>query len=133
MYHKCGIYHCKSMIPINTVYCSDHQAFTITLPRGSSTQRGYNYRWRQARKRFLSHQSLCVHCLDAGRTSLATEVDHIIPTTKDNPLFWDVTNWQALCNSCHSVKTARYDKHRRKQNNMPKLDGNRPPLSHKNI
>ena len=38
---------------------------------------------------------------------MAKEVDHIIPHRGDMQLFWDVANWQGLCKSCHSKKTAQ--------------------------
>lgn len=74
--------------------------------RGTATQRGYDSRWRKARATFLAHHPLCVACLDEGRTVAANEVDHIIPHRGNMGLFWDKTNWQALCKSCHSRKTA---------------------------
>lgn len=36
----------------------------------------------------------------------ATEVDHIKPHRGDMVLFWDESNWQGLCRSHHSRKTA---------------------------
>nr|DAE96978.1 MAG TPA: HNH endonuclease [Caudoviricetes sp.] len=44
-----------------------------------------------------------------GEIVPATEVDHIIPHRGDQKLFWDMSNWQALCHNCHSAKTARED------------------------
>ena len=32
----------------------------------------------------------------------ATDVDHIIAHRGDPKLFWDQSNWRALCHSCHS-------------------------------
>ena len=73
--------------------------------RGSATQRGYGSRWRRARRTFLKKHPLCVYCLNAGRTQLATVVDHIVPHKGDKVLFWDKKNWQPLCQHCHdSVK-----------------------------
>ncbi|WP_407496877.1 HNH endonuclease [Pseudooceanicola sp. MF1-13] len=34
-------------------------------------------------------------------------MDHITPHKGDRKLFWDRSNWQALCHACHSRKTAR--------------------------
>jgi 5-methylcytosine-specific restriction protein A len=73
--------------------------------RPNSTDRGYNYRWKQLRARHLGREPLCVHCRDKGKTVMASEVDHIIPHKGDAKLFWDETNWQSLCKSCHSRKT----------------------------
>lgn len=75
----------------------------------NSTQRGYGYKWQQARAGYLAKHPLCVHCQAAGRVEEATEVDHVIPHRGDMTLFWDQTNWQGLCKSCHSGKTATED------------------------
>lgn len=77
--------------------------------RGTSTTRGYNSRWRKARKIHLNEHPLCVHCQNEGRITAANEVDHIIPHKKDYDLFWDEGNWQSLCKSCHSKKTTTED------------------------
>lgn len=75
----------------------------------NSTQRGYGYRWQQARARFLAKHPLCRLCSDAGKVVDATEVDHIIPHRGDMELFWQESNWMALCKVCHSKKTATED------------------------
>ncbi|MBF8679867.1 HNH endonuclease [Pseudomonas fulva] len=73
----------------------------------TSSQRGYDYRWQKARERFLHDNPLCVYCDRLGRTTAARVVDHVVPHRGDKVLFWDPTNWQALCKSCHdSVKQA---------------------------
>ena len=74
--------------------------------RENSDRRGYTRRWNRASKRFLAGK-FCVHCEAAGRVRLATETDHIVPHNGNLVLFWDPENWQPLCKSCHSVKTAR--------------------------
>jgi len=74
--------------------------------RGSATERGYTYKWEQARAAFLKINPLCRRCKDMGRTTAATEVDHVIPHKGDRKLFWDRANWQALCKTHHSRKTA---------------------------
>ena len=45
-----------------------------------------------------------------GRYRKATVVDHIIPHRGDDALFWDQSNWQALCKKCHDKKTWTDDK-----------------------
>ena len=67
-------------------------------------------RWRTARLRHLARSPLCVRCLGVGRSTPATDVDHIRAHENDPVLFWDPTNWQSLCDSCHSKKTATTDK-----------------------
>lgn len=68
----------------------------------SSTQRGYGYKWQKARERYLMKNPLCVYCHRDGRVTAANVVDHIIPHRGDQKLFWRESNWQALCDSCHS-------------------------------
>jgi 5-methylcytosine-specific restriction protein A len=72
-----------------------------------ATQRGYGYRWQRERAAYLARNPLCVTCLAAGLTVLASVVDHHVPHRGDMRLFWDVTNWQSLCKRCHDRKTAR--------------------------
>lgn len=73
----------------------------------TSNQRGYNYRWQQARERFLFANPLCVYCKAKGRVTAATVVDHIVPHRGDMDLFWDQSLWQPLCASCHSAVKQR--------------------------
>lgn len=77
--------------------------------RGTSTERGYGYRWQQARAGYLRKHPLCVHCQIEGRVEPATELDHIIPHRGDKDLFWSRENWQGLCKTHHSRKTAAED------------------------
>lgn len=69
-------------------------------------------RWRRLRRTFLSEQPLCRHCEAQGRLVLAAVVDHIQPHRGDLSLFWDRSNWQGLCVSCHGTKTAHETWHR---------------------
>lgn len=68
---------------------------------GSSTARGYGYRWQQYRLRFLAEHPLCAMCKAAGRVEAATIVDHKQPHRGDDALFWDADNHQPLCKRCH--------------------------------
>ncbi len=75
----------------------------------SSAARGYGYRWQKARLRYLSEHPLCVMCMQAGRVTAATVVDHRIPHRGDPVLFWDETNWQALCKTHHDSAAQKRD------------------------
>lgn len=70
---------------------------------------GYGHEWRKASRRFLQENPLCVLCRQAGKIRTSEVTDHIIPHKGDMVLFWDRSNWQALCWRCHSRKTARED------------------------
>lgn len=91
-------------------YCSEHQrrrARQQMQERPSPSTVGYDRRWERARLIFLSKNPLCVVCQERGIVSASREVDHIKPHRGDPALFWDETNWQALCKTCHSRKTMR--------------------------
>jgi 5-methylcytosine-specific restriction protein A len=82
--------------------------------RGSSTERGYDSRWRKARRGFLRSHPLCaaddeLGCKTLGRIRAADTVDHIVPHRGDATLFWDRNNWRSMCKTCHDRKTARED------------------------
>ena len=86
-------------------YCPEHSAESPDRLRGSATERGYDAKWRRARKRFLRSHPLCANCLSQGVLTPATVVDHIVPHRGDHRLFWDEQNWQPLCKACHDRKT----------------------------
>lgn len=80
--------------------------------RPNSSARGYNREWEKARAEYLRRHVLCVRC-----GMLADVVDHIRPHKGDHALFWDRTNWQALCTSCHSG-TKQAEERRRSECNQ---------------
>ncbi len=67
-------------------------------------------RWRTGRLSFLRDNPLCAHCARRGRVVEATEVDHVKAHRGDEALFFDVSNWAALCVRCHSAKTVGEDR-----------------------
>ena len=77
--------------------------------RENSHQRGYTRKWGKARRLFLTDNPLCVRCKAEGVIRQANVVDHIKPHKGDMELFWNESNWQALCKPCHDTKTATED------------------------
>ena len=112
----CAKVGCNTLIAKGKTYCDIHEAEhkqrydalrkKRDKERGSASKRGYDFRWQKARKTYLAHHPLCVICEKKGITTLATVVDHIIPHRGNSKLFWDVENWQPLCEICHNKKTA---------------------------
>lgn len=100
---------CKQLgctnLSVNT-YCDQHtkQKADYDKHRGTAAQRGYGARWRKARAYYLQRNHTCVKCGE-----LATCIDHIIPHKGNYELFWNQSNWQALCTSCHNRKTRLED------------------------
>lgn len=105
----CSYPGCRRPIPFGTKYCEKHKNTKREENRKSATERGYTYQWKKAAKAFLAQHPLCAECERQGRLTLATDVDHIKPHRGNQKLFWDRSNWQPLCHSCHSRKTAAED------------------------
>lgn len=61
------------------------------------------------RKQFLKEHPLCEECRKNGVIKPATIVDHVVSHKGNEALFWDQSNWQALCKSCHDKKTTKED------------------------
>lgn len=93
-------------------YCDKHSSLKNNK-RESAERRGYDSRWRTARKRYLSSHPLCVSCLKDNKIVKAEVVDHIVPHRGNKTLFWDETNWQALCKRCHDRKTMTEDRYQK--------------------
>lgn len=64
--------------------------------RPTARERGYDTRWDDERTAFLKVHPTCIRCQSA-----ATVVDHIVPHKGNQRLFWDRSNWQPLCRTCH--------------------------------
>lgn len=89
------------------------------LPLGASSTRrpgpiahgtAYTGAWQKARRAHLAHEPLCRACAQAGRTTAANTVDHIIPHRGNMELFWQRSNWQSLCATCSSGDKQRLEK-----------------------
>lgn len=106
-------------------YCPEHKAiqdkkrqehnnayFTgFTGQRGASRAWNDLYhsaRWKREKKVFLESHYWCVWC-----GAKADTVDHIKAHKGNETLFWDVTNWQAMCHSCHSKKSMQERRQKR--------------------
>ena len=103
---------CGTLVRDGGSRCEKHkrtEARIYDQQRGTRQERGYDNKWDKARKGYLRSHPLCAECQRQGRLTPASEVDHIIPHRLDMKVFWDYDNWQALCKSCHSAKTATED------------------------
>ncbi len=81
-----------------------------TLPTALRVDRVSYHRTRGRTLARLRHRTftrdcgLCVPCSQAGRTTPATELDHVVPLHKGGTDADD--NLQAICTECHRKKTA---------------------------
>lgn len=111
----CNYPGCKNLIREGR-YCAIHRRILtarrnkqIDKQRPNSGVRGYGSKWQRYRKGFLLRNPLCVVCMQRGRVTTATVVDHIKPHKGDMGLFWAPDNHQALCKRCHDRKTVIED------------------------
>ncbi len=99
---------CSALVPSGTKYCDRHKAQHPEAVR-SAASRGYGNAWQRVSKQFLQAHPLCEECMKHDKYTKATVVDHVVPHRGDERLFWDQSNWRALCKHCHDQKTRRED------------------------
>ena len=67
----------------------------------------YNSRkWRKFAHSLREQNPLCKMCLDEGRTTPSSMVDHIKEINTGGAI-WELDNLQCLCKSCHAKKSGR--------------------------
>ncbi len=105
----CAYPGCGVLVDRKQVYCAKHKREKNAAVNANreSTDKFYNtQRWKKLRAFFRKRHPLCEECLKEGRLNPSIIVDHIKPIKEGgSPLAWD--NLQALCWSCHSMKTLR--------------------------
>jgi 5-methylcytosine-specific restriction protein A len=77
----------------------------MTLKTPAADRRWSGRKLTDWRKRILEREPLCRHCNQAGRTSIATEIDHIVPLSLGGT--YEDSNVCPLCGPCHKAKTAK--------------------------
>ncbi|MGE4372887.1 MAG: HNH endonuclease [Xanthobacter sp.] len=75
--------------------------------RPGARTRGYDSKWDTERAAFLKVNPKCRRC-----NATADVVDHIEPHRGNARVFWNRSNWQSLCKTCHSSwKQSQEKKH----------------------
>jgi 5-methylcytosine-specific restriction protein A len=59
--------------------------------------------WKELRAAQLRAFPLCAYCLALGMDTAANVADHRKPHKGDRVLFFDATNLQSLCTTCHDA------------------------------
>lgn len=94
-------------------FCAAHKAKRYreqNARRGSASSQGYGAQWRKLVAIQREREPLCREHLKRGEAVQKDEVDHIVPKALGG--IDDFSNFQSLCKSCHSAKTAREVLHR---------------------
>ena len=86
----------------NQAYAQRRKAQHGPDPRGTQ-------RWKRLRLMILNASPLCAdpHGVHQGQPVPATEVDHIRGVWDAPALVFSLENTQALCASCHAIKSGR--------------------------
>lgn len=111
----CSQLGCPNLVTGKGSYCLIHakqEEKRYEAARPSSSQRGYDAKWRKYQAAFLRNHPYCVNNLkDPNCQMIASCVDHKISVKGPNdPMFWEPSNHQPMCQRCHSSKTAREDR-----------------------
>jgi len=97
---------CPALTGHPTRYCEQHRPKDVRIP-----SKAYDQRWQQISKQYLAHHPICEGLYRDIDGSLkpclykSTHTDHI--RGREHGDGWH--NLQALCHSCHSKKTAKFD------------------------
>lgn len=107
----CSYPECRELV--DGQYCDKHMwqkdKEYERYRRDKASRRLYNNRLQKAGRIFLNANPYCEECKRIGKIIPVTVVDHIIPHKGNRDLFWDDSNWQAMCKRCHDTKTAKED------------------------
>ena len=66
----------------------------------------WSYRWKKDRTAYIAQNPLCVKCKEKGIITEAKVSDHIVPINEGGDI-WHWKNRQALCTTCHNIKSAK--------------------------
>lgn len=104
---------CFVLVRDGTSRCSKHPR-EQWAKKPIATKRITGRRLQAMRAALFTRCPLCAECQRAGRVTLATQRDHIIPLAEGGKD--DDTNEQGLCEACHDVKShaeSQRGRHRR--------------------
>jgi 5-methylcytosine-specific restriction enzyme A len=88
-------------------YCDKHKPLHVWVkPIDIPRMRGRKL--QRERNRLFDSDPLCVECLKVGRTTPATQRDHIIPLAEGG--LDTQENTQGLCQDCHDKKSQEESK-----------------------
>lgn len=98
----CKFPWCKALIDSGG-YCAEH-AKELNRDHGSAGVRRTGRKGVKDRDRIKRRDNgLCQHCLNEGRLTIGTQVDHIVPLAFGGSDTDD--NKQLLCDACHKAKS----------------------------
>jgi len=103
----CSHRGCANLVQQGEYYCLAHKPLHRNdyAKKHPEYQKLYDSRWSKYRKMYLARYPLCVNYNECHH--VASVVDHIEDHEGDYDKFWDLSNHQPMCKSCHDTKTAK--------------------------
>ena len=95
---------CRALSRDGTGRCPDHPREKWGK-RADAPKRITGSKLQALRAALFRESPLCVVCMAAGRVTVATERDHIIPLSQTRMDVPNNNGVQALCHACHEVKS----------------------------
>ena len=102
-----GHRYCQKHIAVKRAKVPNRWKYEKSTFKSDSSE--YDEKWRKFQSRYLFDNPICVRCKINGKIRAAKDADHIFPLSMYPSLKFVRSNLQALCRSCHSKKTARYE------------------------
>lgn len=112
---RCHKINCRNFVEGNDTYCEEHKGETNRQYNKFRETYDKEYvsfyhskKWKEKRQQVLRRDNyLCQRCLkEFDIITIATLVDHIVPSKIDWELRLDINNLQSLCDECHAFKTS---------------------------
>lgn len=107
MKHPCLKPKCPMLVGHGIRYCPTHERIAQqrdVAERGTAAQRGYDRAWQALATAYKRTHPHCEAHLTKGQQVPTEIVDHRVALRDGGPRL-DPRNLQALCRSCHGVKT----------------------------
>jgi 5-methylcytosine-specific restriction protein A len=70
----------------------------------TTTQAGYDGRWKKMSERLRAQHPLCQDCLANDRVTPSEHCHHIVPISVDPSRRLDPSNIAVLCRACHEAR-----------------------------
>ena len=102
---------CPQLVSDGSGYCETHKADANRYDqwRGSSSKRGYDYKWQRFRAQLLNKPefALCSDCKARGKYTPTRELHHPVKVAIDPARQFELDNIMPLCKTCHAIRTAK--------------------------
>ncbi|MCK8826394.1 HNH endonuclease [Natroniella acetigena] len=108
----CNYPRCPKLVEAGQGYCDEHRKkrhkqYDKTQRNKKRAKFYSSARWQKLRDKKIKEYPLCEYCLEDDETTVATEVDHVVPIAEDWGRRFDYENLKSSCHSCHMKKHAR--------------------------